>query len=134
VLHLRTYPLSRYFNAFDGAISAAGYNSFHELIAYSLPAIFIPNEHPTMDDQLMRAQFAQRHGLALCARACEPYRLRNAIEQILDPDQRDRMIDRCRAMTFGNGAATAARLLEEMVLGIGASRSPSWETELVRRI
>ena len=60
VLHLRTYPLSRYFKAFDGAISAVGYNSFHELIACSVPAIFIPNEHPTMDDQLMRAQFAQR--------------------------------------------------------------------------
>ena len=134
VLHLRTYPLSRYLNAFDGAISAAGYNSFHELIAYSIPAIFIPNEHPTMDDQLMRAHFAQRHGLALCARTCEPYRLRDAIDRILDPDQRDRMIDRCRATAFGNGAATVAQLLEEMVLGIGASRPPSWEAELVHRL
>ena len=134
VLHLRTFPLSRYFHAFDGAISAAGYNSFHELLAYLVPAIFIPNEHPAMDDQLMRAEFAQRHGLALCVRASEPYRLRDAIDRILEPDQRDRMIDGCRALAFGNGAPVAARLLDEMVIGIGAGQPLSWEPELVHRI
>jgi hypothetical protein len=133
VLHLRAYPLSRYFNAFDGAVSAVGYNSFHELIAYAVPAIFVPNEHPAMDDQLMRARFADRRGLGLCVRTCEPYRLRDAIDRILDPDQRDHMIGNCRALAFGNGAATVARLIEEMVVGIGASEQPSWEAELVRR-
>jgi UDP:flavonoid glycosyltransferase YjiC (YdhE family) len=134
VLHLRTYPLSRYVKAFDGAISAVGYNSFHELIAYAVPSIFIPNEHPSMDDQLMRAQFAERRGLGLCVRTCEPYRLRAAMDRILDPDQREQMIGRCQALAFGNGAVAAARLLEEMVVGIGASQPLSWETELVRRI
>ena len=134
VLHLRDYPLSRYFNAFDGAISAVGYNSFHELIACSVPAIFIPNEHPTMDDQLMRAQFAERRGLGLCVRTRNPYRLPAAIDRILEPDQRDRMISRCRALAFGNGAATAARLLQEMVVGIGASQPLRWEADLIRRI
>jgi UDP:flavonoid glycosyltransferase YjiC (YdhE family) len=134
VLHLRAYPLSRYFNAFDGAISAVGYNSFHELIAYSVPAIFIPNEHPAMDDQLMRARFAERRGLGLCVRTREPYRLRPAIDRILEPDQRSCMISRCQALAFGNGAAAAARLIEEMVVGIGASQPLSWEAELVRRL
>lgn len=134
VLHLRRFPLSRYFNAFDGAISAVGYNSFHELIAYALPAIFIPNEHPTMDDQLMRAQFAQRQGMGLCVRTCEPYRLRDAIARILDPEQRESMIRRCRAAAFGNGAAAAARLIEETVVGINTSRPLPWEAELVHRV
>jgi UDP-N-acetylglucosamine:LPS N-acetylglucosamine transferase len=134
VLHLRAYPLSRYFNAFDGAISAVGYNSFHELIACSVPAIFVPNEHPTMDDQLMRAQFAERRGLGLCVRTRDPYRLRAAIDRILEPGQRDRMISRCRALAFGNGAAAAAQLLEEMVVGIGASQPLSWEADLIHRI
>jgi UDP:flavonoid glycosyltransferase YjiC (YdhE family) len=134
VLQLRTYPLSRYINAFDGAISAVGYNSFHELIAYAVPAIFIPNEHPTMDDQLMRAQFAERRGLGLCVRTREPNRLRAAMDRMLDPDQRDLLISRCRALAFGNGAEAAARLIEEMVLGIRANRPLSWESEFVRRI
>ena len=134
VLQLRTYPLSRYINAFDGAISAVGYNSFHELIAYGVPTIFIPNEHPTMDDQLMRAQFAERRGLGLCVRTRNPYRLPAAIDRILEPDQRDRMISRCRALAFGNGAAAAARLLQEMVVGIGASQPLRWEADLIRRI
>jgi UDP:flavonoid glycosyltransferase YjiC (YdhE family) len=134
VLHLRAYPLSRYIKAFEGAISAVGYNSFHELIACSVPTIFVPNENPAMDDQLMRAQFAERRGLGLCVRTCDAYRLRAAIDRILEPDQRDRMISRCRALTFGNGAAAAARLLEEMVVGIGASQPLSWEADLIRRI
>jgi UDP:flavonoid glycosyltransferase YjiC (YdhE family) len=134
VLRLRAYPLSRYFKAFDGVISAVGYNSFHELIAYAVPSIFTPNEHPAMDDQLMRAQFAERRGLGLCVRTSEPYRLRAALDRILEPDQRAHMIDRCQAFAFGNGAATAAQLLDEMVVGIGASQLLSWEAELVRRI
>jgi UDP:flavonoid glycosyltransferase YjiC (YdhE family) len=133
-LQLRTYPLSRYINAFDGAISAVGYNSFHELIAYAVPAIFIPNEHPTMDDQLMRAQFAERRGLGLCVRTCEPYRLRAAIDRVLDPDHCDGIVSRCRALAFGNGAEAAARLIEEMAIGIRANRPLSWEAEFVRRI
>ena len=131
---LRTYPLSRYINAFDGAISAVGYNSFHELIAYGVPAIFIPNEHPTIDDQLMRAQFADRRGLGVCVRTCEPYRLRAAMDRVLDPDHREHMISRCRALAFDNGAKAAAQLIEEMVLGIRAHRPLSWESEFVRRV
>jgi hypothetical protein len=56
------------------------------------------------------------------------------MDRILDPDQREQMISRCQALAFGNGAVAAARLLEEMVVGIGASQPLSWETELVRRI
>jgi hypothetical protein len=44
------------------------------------------------------------------------------------------MISRCRALTFGNGAEAVARLIEQMVVGIGADRALSWEGELVRRI
>jgi hypothetical protein len=56
---LRGFPISQYLNAFDFCISAAGYNSFHELISFAVPTIFVANRHPAMDDQYGRAQFAQ---------------------------------------------------------------------------
>jgi UDP:flavonoid glycosyltransferase YjiC (YdhE family) len=133
VVHLRSFPLSRCYNAFDGAITAVGYNSFHELIAYGLPAIFVPNEHPSMDDQLMRALFAERRGFGLCVRTSTPYRLRDAIDRLLDSEERAEMASRCRALAWRNGAADVARLLEETVFGLQASRPQPWEAQLVRR-
>ena len=49
---LRDYPNSLYFNAFDFAIMAGGYNSYHEAIAFQLPTICIPNQSTGMDDQV----------------------------------------------------------------------------------
>ncbi len=130
---LQTYPLCRYFAAFDGAISAVGYNSYHELIHYGLPTIFVPNEHPSMDDQLMRALFAARRGLGLCVRTAEPYRVRDAIDRLMDPAERAAIKERCRALAPGNGAEAAAALVEELVLGLAAAAPPAWANGLVRR-
>ena len=132
MIHLRSFPLSRYVKAFDGAITAVGYNSFHELIAYGVPSIFVPNEHPSMDDQLMRALFAERRGLGLCVRTTEPYQLRAAINRLLEPDEAARIARRCRAAAPANGAGAAARMLEEAVLGLRASEPLGYEAELLR--
>jgi UDP:flavonoid glycosyltransferase YjiC (YdhE family) len=40
---VREFPLSRRFRAFDLAVSASGYNSFHELLRFGIPTLFIPN-------------------------------------------------------------------------------------------
>jgi len=37
-----TFPMSRYYAAFDGAASAAGYNAFHELVRFGVPSVFVP--------------------------------------------------------------------------------------------
>ena len=46
------------------AISASGYNSFHELLRFGIPTLFIPNQNTALDDQHGRAQFAADRGLA----------------------------------------------------------------------
>ena len=57
-----TYPIARLYPAFDFVISAAGYNSYHELISFQIPAAFFPVRKPT-DDQGARARFAEEAGV-----------------------------------------------------------------------
>ncbi len=132
-IHLRAYPLCRYFHAFDLALSAVGYNSFHELIYHGLPTIFVPNEHPSMDDQLMRALFAERRGLGFCVRTGEPYKVRRALDRLMDHGERSAMAARCRALAASSGAAAAAALIEQLVLGIPAVVPPDWAEVFARR-
>jgi UDP:flavonoid glycosyltransferase YjiC (YdhE family) len=58
------YPLARYFAAFDLAVAAAGYNTFHELLAAGLPTLFVPNHETAADDQAARSRYAQEAGVA----------------------------------------------------------------------
>jgi UDP-N-acetylglucosamine:LPS N-acetylglucosamine transferase len=80
-----------------------------------VPAIFVPNEHPQQDDQLARARFAESQGLGLAVRTSEVYRLPQAIEQLLEPDMRVRIAERCATLAHGSGAVEAAGLVLDMV-------------------
>lgn len=73
-------PLAPYYNAFDIIMSAAGYNSYHELLSTNRPLIFIPQEGKTRDQQLARSQYAEKNGWAALCRRHELERL----PQILD--------------------------------------------------
>lgn len=57
-------PLMLYLNAFDGAISAAGYNTVQELQTAHVPAILWPFPR-LLDDQSARAQQLSQAGRAL---------------------------------------------------------------------
>jgi UDP-N-acetylglucosamine--N-acetylmuramyl-(pentapeptide) pyrophosphoryl-undecaprenol N-acetylglucosamine transferase len=66
-VHLvRHYPLTEHVRAFDYAVSAAGYNSFHETLRFGVPTLFVPNRHTSLDDQVARARHAAAAGWALC--------------------------------------------------------------------
>lgn len=57
------YPLGPYLSAFDGVISATGYNSFHELlIGYDKPVLLAPTNRDRIDDQIARARYADEQG------------------------------------------------------------------------
>jgi UDP:flavonoid glycosyltransferase YjiC (YdhE family) len=78
---LRQYPNALFFNAFDLAISAAGYNTVHELLFFGVPSILIPMEKVT-DDQEARARAAERAGAAVVVK--RPEELAAALERVLD--------------------------------------------------
>lgn len=122
VLRLQRYPLAPYLNAFDFAVGAAGYNSFHEAIAAQLPTIFVPNENPSMDDQLARASFAERRGFGLCLRVREIYRAESVLSAMLNIERRTSMADACHAARFQNGAVEAAQLVTELAYARRADR------------
>ncbi|MGV2854629.1 hypothetical protein ACNPON_08510 [Glutamicibacter sp. AGC13] len=65
---IRKYPISPYLLAFDFVVSAAGYNSIHELIRWSIRSLVIPNLDASTDDQKARAyalQDGENHFTAL---------------------------------------------------------------------
>ena len=114
VVRMPGYPFARYFNAFDAAISAVGYNSFHELLFAGIPTILVPNEATEQDNQVARSLYADRHGLAICIRTKDVYRLTAAIDRLLDPDERERIRSKLATLDQTNGAVQAAALINEM--------------------
>ena len=79
---LRDYPNSLYFNSFDFAVMAGGYNSYHEAIAFQLPTICIPNKKTGMDDQVARAMIAGDAGAMVVVKDANEKTMRDAIENI----------------------------------------------------
>lgn len=125
IRRIKTYPLARYLNAFDVAVSAAGYNAYHELLSHGLPTLFVPNEHPMMDDQLARAYHAELHGLGLMLRRRDCYRVEETVGRLLDPEEQIAIRNRCAKLAFGKGAFEAARILEEMAYTCRADLDPA---------
>ncbi|MDB5539000.1 MAG: putative glycosyltransferase [Devosia sp.] len=115
VKYLRGYPLSQYFNAFDFSIAAAGYNTFHETMSFGLPTIFIPNRHPSMDDQAGRALHAQNLHAAFELDEADLADLPELVTLLMDPKARAFLADNSRRLCGPNGAAQAAHALTEML-------------------
>lgn len=105
------YPNSLYFNGFDLAITAAGYNTYHELMHFGVPAILVPNEETMTDDQVGRAHAAQSHGAARAV--CVIDELEDAIRQLLQDGEAEMMRERALQLVPRNGAEDAARYLLE---------------------
>ena len=101
---LRDFPNSLYFNSFDFAIMAGGYNSYHEAIAFQLPTICIPNKNTGMDDQVARAMIAGDAGAMLVVEDANEEELASAIESMLNSNKRDEIIAAAEKLGKENGA------------------------------
>lgn len=104
--------------AADLCISAAGYNSFHETLYGGLPAIFVPQAAPFMDDQRARAQAARERGLAGLVEPHQLMTLEREIGRYLDGGEGAEVRRRMRALQLPPpGNADAAALIEEVAGG-----------------
>jgi UDP:flavonoid glycosyltransferase YjiC (YdhE family) len=114
---LKGFPLSRVYAAFDFSVSAAGYNTFHEVIAQGLPTIFVANRHPSMDDQGARAEFAQDHGAGFDLKEEEMHLFPTLCRAMLTPQANAVLREGCAAFDPANGAADAAAIIRALAGG-----------------
>jgi len=114
-----TYPMSRYLRAFDLAVAAAGYNAFHELIAFAVPTLFVPMTRDT-DDQAGRASWAAGEGVALALEGAGDRALEERAEELVAAGTAERLRARCEELATGNGATAAAGLVARMARGVDA--------------
>jgi hypothetical protein len=113
---VREFPLSRLFRAFDLAVSAAGYNSFHELLRFGIPTLFVPKLTTALDDQQGRARFAADRGLA---HVLEQVSANAATPLLCDLLERGHaMVAKVSSVDRGNGASAAAMHLQKLAAAV----------------
>lgn len=96
----------------DFVISAAGYNSFHECLYNAVPAIFVPQMAPYMDDQERRARSACDRGLAAMVAANGLLDLEREIGLFLDAGKANDLRRKLAALDLPpRGTAAAAALI-----------------------
>jgi hypothetical protein len=110
---LQIYPIAKFYRAFDFVVSEAGYNSFHELISYGVPALYVPNLSKPVENQLARSEYAESVGVGRQWDGVDLDGLDDSLRELLDVKARDRMRRRARELRFDNGAGEAARLVAE---------------------
>ncbi len=111
---VRDFPLSRRYRAFDLAVSATGYNSFHELLRFGVPTLFVPNRSTALDDQEARGRYAAAQGWA---HTLEVVTVDQATPLLADLLERgEPMVKHVSDADPGNGAVGAARVLTGLVV------------------
>jgi UDP:flavonoid glycosyltransferase YjiC (YdhE family)/glycosyltransferase involved in cell wall biosynthesis len=117
-------PSYRYSNAFDAAVSAAGYNAFHENLLGGVPTVFVPNEGADMDLQINRCLWAEVTGCGwLYRRNLDGPRIDEFIDHLLNPDHRRAVSLRCQSIKWTNGGQEIANYIEDHARLVRADRS-----------
>ena len=102
----------------DLAITAAGYNSFHEALYNGVAAIFVPQTGGFMDDQRARARAACDRGLATMVEANELMTLERRVCRYLDDGEGVAVRARLAAAELPTpGTVAAAELIKEIADG-----------------
>jgi UDP:flavonoid glycosyltransferase YjiC (YdhE family) len=118
---VRTHYAGALAAAADLCISAAGYNSFHEMLYNGIAAIFVPQTGAFMDDQRARARAASDRGLAVTLEPSQLMTLDREVDRALDGGEAAAMRARLAALELpAPGNRQAARVIEEVMHGCPA--------------
>jgi hypothetical protein len=123
------YPLMRYLAAFDAAISAAGYNSVHELLPAGVPSLFVPKSASQTDDQIARASYLADHDLALAAVDTDLDLVRGEVDRLLGGDRdrlRKSLASQPRDTMLGGARAVADLLVGSPPTGVRETGKEEW--------
>jgi predicted glycosyltransferase len=114
------------FAGLDFAISAAGFNSFHELLHAGVPAAFFAQEK-IADEQSRRVRAAAERGCALALDSLDAEAVRAVVGQFRDRVRRAELSARAREFVPANAARDAAYEALAVVLP-RAALEEAWET------
>lgn len=115
------YPLARHLGAFDAAVSAAGYNSVHELLAMGVPTLLTPSIHHVTDDQGARARGVVDRGAALLPAQDQ---LEGAVTELLTDQTQVHLQAGCEALERPAGGEEAADLISDLAGGSKPANGP----------
>ncbi|MBF9031730.1 hypothetical protein HKCCE3408_15120 [Rhodobacterales bacterium HKCCE3408] len=102
--------------AADFVVSAAGYNSFNEIIYHRVPAIFIPQMAGFMDDQESRAKSAADRGIAALVDAEQLLKLRHELDAFIGGDRIPSIATAFETVTLPErGNRQAAEIIESPI-------------------
>jgi UDP-N-acetylglucosamine--N-acetylmuramyl-(pentapeptide) pyrophosphoryl-undecaprenol N-acetylglucosamine transferase len=109
--YVSRFPISEYFNAFTGAISAVGANTSTELIQFGIPTIWTPYPTDLAPDQKWRAQKFFDENLGCQVEHFDSASLRSCIENLLSPEYRNKLRQRLLRQPVANGAINGANAI-----------------------
>ena len=105
--------LGQVLSGLDGAISAAGFNSVHELLHAGVPSAFLP-QRKIADDQEARAQAVASAGAGLRLASATMDELASAVRCFRDPARARTLSESARRAVPRNAARDVAAALLEM--------------------
>jgi len=113
VVRIRHYPMAECFNAFDGAVSAGGYNTVAELLHFGVPSIIIPFPRG-LDDQFGRVSGLANKG-AILPGELNAEKLRAQLVKLSTPAVATSLSRISQALVPHNGATAAAEAILELL-------------------
>lgn len=110
---IRSFPNAQYFNGVDIAVSAAGYNTLHELVFFGVPTLFIPNTATGRDDQIARVKKVENAQAGMMLNSLSSDDIQTKIHYLVR--NQETFSNSAKSLITENGAWEAARYIKALM-------------------